>query len=83
MGPLLTTRINDIIPSGQRATILSLGALIGELGIAGLVPLLMGLADVVSPPMAIGLSAVLFGLVAIPLLIMWRALDPQPQPAIS
>jgi len=83
VGPLLTTRINDIIPSGQRATILSLGALIGELGIAGLVPLLMGLADVVSPPMAIGLSAVLFGLVAIPLLIMWRASDPQPQPAIS
>jgi len=83
VGPLLTTRINDIIPTGQRATILSLGALIGELGTAGLVPLLLGLADVVSPSMAIGLSALLFGLVALPLLIMWRVSDPEPQPAIS
>ncbi len=83
VGPLLTTRINDVIPTGQRATILSLGALIGELGTAGLVPLLLGLADVVSPPVAIGLSALLFGLVAVPLLVVWRASDRQPQPAIS
>ena len=80
VGPLLTTRINDVIPTGQRATILSLGALIGELGTAGLVPLLLGLADVVSPPAAIGLSALLFGLVAFPLLVVWRASDRQPQP---
>ena len=79
----MTSGANDIIPTGQRATILSLGALIGELGTAGLVPLLLGLADVVSPSMAIGLSALLFGLVALPLLIMWRASDPEPQPAIS
>ena len=72
-----------MIPTGQRATILSLGALIGELGTAGLVPLLLGLADVVSPPVAIGLSALLFGLVAVPLLVVWRASDRQPQPAIS
>ena len=80
VGPLLTTRINDVIPTGQRATILSLGALIGELGTAGLVPLLLGLADVVSPPAAIGLSALLFGLVAFPLLVVWRASDREPQP---
>ena len=80
VGPMLTTRINDVIPTGQRATILSLGALIGELGTAGLVPLLLGLADVVSPPAAIGLSALLFGLVAFPLLVVWRASDRQAQP---
>ncbi len=83
VGPLLATRINDLIPSAQRATILSLGALIGELATAGLVPLLLGLADIVSAPKAIGLSALLFGLVALPLMIMWRLADRRQQPVIS
>jgi MFS family permease len=77
--PLLSARMNDLIPSAQRATILSLSALIAELGTAGLVPLLLGLADVLSPAMAIGLSALLFAAAALPLLIMWRASDPRPR----
>jgi MFS family permease len=78
VGPLLMARMNDLIPSGQRATILSLGALIAELGTAGLVPLLLGLADALTAPLAIGLSAVLFGVVVFPLLILWRASEPRP-----
>jgi MFS family permease len=81
VGPLLMARINDLIPSAQRATILSLGALIAELGTAGLVPLLLGLADALTAPLAIGLSAVVFGLVAFPLLILWRASEPRRRPA--
>ena len=73
VGPLLTARINGLIPSAQRATILSLSALIAELGTAGLVPLLLWLADQLSPATAIGLSAAIFAVTAVPLLIMWRA----------
>jgi len=78
VGPLLTARLNNFIPSAQRATILSLSALLAELGTAGAVPLLLALADVLSPAIAIGLSASLFAVVAFPLLIVWRATD-QPR----
>ena len=39
LGPLLLARINDLIPSAQRATILSLSALMFELGLAVSMPL--------------------------------------------
>lgn len=71
--PLLSARINDLIPSAQRATILSLSALIAELGTAGVVPLLMGLADLRSPALAIGTAAMLFGVAVFPLVLLWWA----------
>ena len=73
VGPLLTARINDLIPSAQRATILSLSGVISELGTAALVPLLLGLADLLTPALAIGSSALVFALAVFPLLLLWRA----------
>ena len=73
VSPLLMARINDLIPSAQRATILSLTGLISELGTAALVPLLLGLADLLTPALAIGASAVLFAVAVFPLLLLWRA----------
>jgi MFS transporter len=78
VGPLLMARLNDLIPSAQRATILSLSALVAELGTAGLVPLLMTSADLLSPAIAIGISALVFAVAALPLLLLWRASDPRP-----
>jgi len=82
VGPLLSARINDLIPSAQRATILSLSALIAELGTAGLVPLLMGSADLLTPALAVALSAALFAAVAVPLLLLWRRSDPGEQRSV-
>lgn len=81
--PLFSARINDLIPSAQRATVLSLSALISELGTAALVPLLMGSADLLTPALAIGLAAGLFALVTVPLLLMWRAAEPRATPALG
>jgi hypothetical protein len=83
VAPLLAARVNDLIPSAQRATILSLSALIAELGTAGVVPLLLGLADLLSPAGAVALAAVLFAAAAFPLLILWRASDRPPAPAVG
>lgn len=77
VGPLLTARINDLIPSAQRATILSLSALLSELGTAGAVPLLMTAADALDPPSSIGISAALFAITVIPLWFMWRTAEPR------
>ncbi|HJW50110.1 MAG TPA: MFS transporter [Candidatus Limnocylindria bacterium] len=78
VGPLLTTRLNDLIPSAQRATVLSMSALLSELGTAAAVPLLLWLADVIGPAEAIGLSAILFAALVVPLLIVWRGAGPGP-----
>jgi len=75
IGPLMTARLNDLIPSGQRATILSLGALLFELGLAVGMPLLLAFADLLGAPAAIGISAAFFALTVIPLLILWRAAE--------
>jgi len=78
VGPLLSARINDLIPSAQRATILSLGALLFELGLAVAMPLLLAFADRPGAPAAIGLSAALCAVIVIPLLIVWRAAERHP-----
>ena len=75
VGPLLLARINDLIPSAQRATILSLSAVIGELGTAAAVPLLMWAADVLDPPAAIGIAAGIFAIAFVPLWLIWRGQD--------
>ena len=81
VGPLLTARINDLIPSAQRATILSLGALLFELGLAVAMPLLLPFADRLGAPAATGLSAALCAVIVIPLLIVWRAAERHPAAA--
>jgi MFS family permease len=79
--PLLSARLNHLIPSGQRATILSLGALLFELGLAIAMPLLLAFADRFGAPAAIGLSSVIFALTAVPLSFVWRVADRAPAPA--
>ena len=79
--PLLSARLNHLIPSGQRATILSLGALLFELGLAVAMPLLLAFADRFGAPAAIGLSSVIFALTAVPLSFVWRVADRAPAPA--
>jgi hypothetical protein len=83
LGPLLLARLNDLIPSGQRATILSLSSLMFELGLAVAMPLLLISADRLGPPAAIGIAAAIFAATAVPLLVTWtvaerRAATPVP-----
>jgi MFS family permease len=75
LGPLLSARLNDLIPSAQRATILSLGALLFELGLAVAMPLLLAFADRFGAPAAIGLSGAVFALTAVPLMFVWRVAE--------
>ena len=79
--PLLSARLNDLIPSGQRATILSLGALLFELGLAVAMPLMLAFADRFGAPAAIGLSGAVFAVTAVPLMFIWRVADRGPSPA--
>ena len=80
LSPLLSARLNHLIPSGQRATILSLGALLFELGLAIVMPLMLAFADRFGAPAAIGLSSVLFGVTAVPLMFVWRVAERGPAP---
>jgi len=71
-GPLLTARLNDLIPSAQRATILSLSALLFELGLAVAMPLLLSSADRLGAPAAIGVSTAALAVTVLPFLFIWR-----------
>jgi hypothetical protein len=75
LGPLLLARLNDLIPSAQRATILSLSALMFELGLAVAMPLLLTSADRLGAPTAIGISTAIFAATAVPLLMIWRVAE--------
>ena len=75
LGPLLLARLNDLIPSAQRATILSLSALTFELGLAVAMPLLLIAADRLGAPTAIGISTAIFAATAVPLLVIWRVAE--------
>lgn len=75
LGPLFLARLNDLIPSAQRATILSLGALMFELGLAVAMPLLLIAADRLGAPSAIGISTAIFAATAVPLLVLWRVAE--------
>jgi len=79
--PLLSARLNHLIPSGQRATILSLGALLFELGLAIAMPLLLAFADRFGAPAAIGLAGAIFAVTAVPLMFVWRVADRASAPA--
>jgi MFS family permease len=73
--PLLSARLNDLIPSAQRATILSLGALLFELGLAIAMPLLLAFADRFGAPAAVGLSCAIVAVTTVPLMFVWRVAD--------
>ena len=79
--PLLSARLNDLIPSAQRATILSLGALLFELGLAVAMPALLAFADRFGPAAAIGLSGLIFAVTTVPLMFVWRTADRSGVPA--
>jgi len=79
--PLLSARLNDLIPSAQRATILSLGALLFELGLAVAMPALLAFADRLGPAAAIGLSGLIFAVTTVPLMFVWRTADRSGVPA--
>jgi MFS family permease len=81
--PLLSARLNDLIPSGQRATILSLSALLFELGLAIGMPLLLAFADRFGAPAAIGLAGAIFALTAVPLMFVWRVAERGPVASAS
>jgi MFS family permease len=74
-GPLLTARLNDLIPSAQRATILSLSALLFELGLAVAMPLLLASADRLGAPAAIGVATAALAVTVLPFLFIWRTAD--------
>ena len=79
--PLLSARLNDMIPSAQRATIISLSALIFELGLAVAIPMLLGLADVFGAPATIGFSAAVYAVTIIPFAILWPVAERKSAPA--
>ena len=85
--PLLSARLNHLIPSTQRATVLSFNGLVTSLGLAITFPAMLGIADLLGAPSATGLGAALFALTVIPLFVLWRSADrrtpPRTQPAAA
>lgn len=71
MRPVLSALLNKEIPSEQRATILSLQALLWTVFLAAVEPALFALAERTSLAFAIGASAVVLALVASGLLALW------------
>jgi MFS family permease len=78
--PLLSARLNQLIPSSQRATVLSFNGLVTELGLAITFPAMLALADRLGPPAATGLGAGLFALVVVPLFLFWRSAERRTPP---
>jgi predicted MFS family arabinose efflux permease len=70
--PVLSAMLNAEIPSEQRATILSLQALLWTLFLAAVEPVLFAVGDQVGLPLAIGGSAVVLAVVAATLLGLLR-----------
>jgi MFS family permease len=71
--PRLSARLNHLIPSTQRATVLSFNGLVTELGLAITFPGMLALADRLGAPAAMLLGAGLFVLVVAPLFLLWRS----------
>jgi hypothetical protein len=66
--PVLSSMLNDLIPSRQRATVISLQSLLAMLG-CGIVQLaLFAIADHTSMAFALGLAGLLMATAAVPLL---------------
>jgi MFS family permease len=70
--PVLSTLLNAEIPSEQRATILSLQALLWTLFLAGVEPLLFALAEGIGMPLTIGAAGIVLAILAAVLIGLWR-----------
>ena len=70
--PVLSALLNDEIPSEQRATIVSLQALLWTVFLAGVEPALFALVERTSLAFGIGVSAAALAVVAAGLLQLWR-----------
>ncbi|RIK46641.1 MAG: hypothetical protein DCC58_02430, partial [Chloroflexi bacterium] len=81
--PVTSAMLNELIPSGQRATIISLQSLLFTLLTAMIYPALFALGDRTSLAFAIGVAGVLMALMTAPVLaLLFRAggaTAPQPQ----
>jgi predicted MFS family arabinose efflux permease len=80
--PMLSARLNHLIPSSQRATVLSFNGLVTELGLAITFPGMLALADRQGAPAATVLGAGLFVLVVVPLFLLWRSAE-RPSGALA
>jgi MFS family permease len=80
--PMLSARLNHLIPSTQRATVLSFNGLVTELGLAITFPGMLALADRLGAPAATLLGAGLFVLVVAPLFLLWRSAE-RPSAALA
>lgn len=69
--PVVSTYVNERIPSAQRATILSFGQLVMSLVIAPLEPAMGAMADAFGLGSAYRLGLVVLVLLATPLLLLW------------
>jgi hypothetical protein len=70
--PVLSTLLNAEIPSEQRATILSLQALLWTVFLAIVEPALFALAESIGMPLTIGAAAIALAVVAAVLIGLWR-----------
>jgi MFS family permease len=80
--PILSASVNRMIPSAQRATVLSIQSLVWSFLVAVIEPLLLAVADRAGIQAAMGVSAGLGAVILLPLL--WLASRmPQPLPESS
>jgi len=78
--PVLSTLLNMEIPSEQRATILSLQALLWTVLLALVEPALFALAESIGMPLTIGAAGIALALTAAVLIGLWhRAVAERPQ----
>src|SRR5205807_6126735 len=76
--PLLSARLNHLIPSTQRATVLSFNGLVTSLGLAITFPGMLALADALGAASATSLGAALFAVIVAPLFLLWRRAEQRP-----
>ncbi len=79
IGPIRQAYLNGIIPSEQRATVLSFDSLLGSSGAVVIQPALGKAADVYGYPMSYGLSSI-FQWAALPFIYLSRRQNPKSDP---
>ncbi len=77
--PIRQTYLNGLIPSEQRATVLSFDTLLGSSGGVVIQPVLGKTADVYGYPMSYGISSI-FQLAALPFIYLARRQNPKSDP---
>lgn len=81
--PVLSALLNDAIPSAQRATVISLQALLSGATVGVLQLALFTLAARTSAPLAIGIAGLLLTVMVAPVLLLLRRASADPQPAAT